>query len=128
MLTTLLIPVLLSCPMADGEPRRAAEGAPAFELTIHGVMGSSLDMRCPLTAGKPFTVRRTFAKGKHAEVRGELRATRDGKYVLEVSLPEMGNDGQSRSATLSTDLKVGEKGMLYLGWVRWYEVTLSRAK
>jgi hypothetical protein len=130
MFTALLIPVLLSCPLADGEPRRSAlEGAPpSFELAIRGTLGSSINLRCTITPGKQFSVRRTLPKGMKAEVRGEVRTDKDGTYVLDVSIPERESDGQAHPVKFSTRLKLGEKGMIYLGWVRWYEVTLSRGK
>src|SRR5262245_44825890 len=129
MFTALVIPVLLSCPLAEGEPRRSAlEGAPSFEMTIRGALGSSLDVRCTLTPGKPFTRRRYFSDGKQADVRGEVRTDKDGTYILDVSIPERESDGQRYPLKISTRLKLGENKMIYFGWVRWYEVTLSRGK
>jgi hypothetical protein len=136
MLTTLVFPLLLTSATLSniGEPSSALREAifpPRFELTVAGVINSSLahrDVRFRVTLGKKFSVRPSFLGGESAELSGVLRLAEDGGYRLELVINGVRVNGRQERDSFREYVPVGEEKLFCHGWVRWYRVNLTRAK
>jgi hypothetical protein len=102
---------------------------PHFEVTVRGVVNSTIKVRFQVTPNKKFLVSRNFLNGESVELRGVLRmAKQQGDYVLDLTIAETQGKGRRVNTSFTVSLAERKKQLLCHGWSSWYEANLTRLK
>jgi hypothetical protein len=135
MYAVLLIPFLASVPLAvniDQPPAFHADTLPPYlDMTVRGVMDSALEGRnvtFRVELDRRFYVSHRFPNGDGVELSGVLRVAKEGGLILDITIDGTHSTGRRECDSFEQAVSAGEKHLLCHGWVRWYEVTLVRAK